>query len=84
MVVSRADYLLKLACTFVSALIVTEQVPVPAQAPVQPRNASPAGGVAVRTTVEPALYFAAQVPPQLMAPTLAVTVPLLDLATDRV
>src|SRR5215831_2930651 len=69
-------YLLKLACAVTLLLIVRVQVfAVPEQALLQPRNVFPSGGVAVRVTTVPALYFAEQVLPQLMPATSLVIVP---------
>jgi hypothetical protein len=52
---SRRGHLLNVACTETFALIVTVQlVAVPEQAPPQPTNAFPAGGVAVSVTAVPA------------------------------
>jgi hypothetical protein len=42
---------LKVAVTFLAVLIVTTQVPVPLQAPLQPEKLLPASGVAVSVTV---------------------------------
>src|SRR5512142_198166 len=48
---------------------------VPVQAPLQPLNVPPAGGVAVRVTVVPLAMLAEQAVPQLIPPVLEVTVP---------
>jgi hypothetical protein len=44
---------LKVAVTDRAALMVTEQVPVPVQAPLQPVNSEPPPGTAVRVTLVP-------------------------------
>ena len=44
---------LKVALTDCAALIVTEQAPVPAQAPPHPANADPAGALGVSVTTVP-------------------------------
>lgn len=56
----------KLAVTAVAAAIVTTQVPVPVQPPLQPAKTEPAAGVAVSVTVLPAEYEAEQALPQLI------------------
>ncbi len=59
---------LKLAWTFVSAIIATLQVSnEPEQEPVQLTNFRPGAGVAVKVTVEPCWNFAEQLLPQLMS-----------------
>ena len=45
---------MKVAVTLFAASIVTWQVPVPAQAPLQPAKTLPVAGVAVRVTTVPA------------------------------
>ena len=68
-------YLLKLACTDVSLLIDTRQVgEEPEQAPLQPRNDFPSGGVAVKMTVVPCVNLAEQALPQLNRRSLPVGV----------
>ena len=71
----------KHAVTYVAAFIVTEQLPVPAHAPLQPANVAPLVGVAVKVTTVPLVRFAwhklvpaGQVP--LDGPYAYVTVPL--------
>jgi len=63
----------KVAVTDCAAFIVTEHVPVPVQAPLQPVKAEPAAAVAVSVTVP--LNDAEQVVPQLIPAGLLVTVP---------
>ena len=41
---------MNVAVTVLAAFIVTEQAPVPVQAPLQPVNVEPVDGVAVRVT----------------------------------
>ncbi len=56
--------------------MVTVQVPVPVQAPLQPAKVEPLAAAALRVTEAPALNAAEQVAPQLMPVGLLVTVPL--------
>ena len=56
--------------------IVTVQVPVPEQAPLQPTKMELASVVAVRLTTVPELKLAVQVLPQLIPTGLEVTVPV--------
>jgi len=56
--------------------MLTVQLPVPVQAPLQPVNVEPAAGAAVRVTLVPELKFALHVAPQLMPVGDEVTVPL--------
>ncbi len=56
--------------------IVTEQVPMPEQAPLQPLKLDPADGVAVRTTDVRELKLAAHSGPQVIPAGLLVTIPL--------
>lgn len=67
---------LNVAVTDSDELIVTEQVPVPVQAPVQPAKAEPVAGVSVKETTVPLINFALHVPGQLMPAGLLVTVPV--------
>ena len=53
----------------------TEQDPVPLQAPLQPVNTEPAAGFADRLTDAPDEYWAEQVAPQLILPSLLAVVP---------
>src|SRR5207245_1168124 len=65
-----------IAVTVVLAVTVTLHVPVPLQPPpLQPVKFEFAAGVAVRMTVVPALTVSVQVVPQLIPPSLLVTVP---------
>ncbi len=77
---------LKVAVTETSAFNVTEHVPVPAQAPLQPANVEPAAGAAVMVTAVPAVKDFEHVAPQLIPAGTLVTVPdpVPLLATDRV
>jgi hypothetical protein len=74
------------AVTEVAALMVTAQVPVPEQAPLQPAKVEPAAGAAVSVTAVPGPKDCEQVAPQLMPAGLLVTVPepVPLLVTDRV
>jgi hypothetical protein len=76
----------KSASTVWAEFRVTEQAPVPEQAPLQPLNTEPAAGVGVRVTTEPLEKIAAQVAPQLI-PAGALTtdpVPAPDVVTVSV
>src|SRR5262245_12108631 len=65
----------KVAVTEVAAFTVTEQVPVPEHAPLQPANEEPAAGVAVRVIAVPGVTDCEHVVPQLMPAGLLVIVP---------
>jgi hypothetical protein len=65
----------KAAPTAVSAFNTTVHFPAPEQAPLQPENESPAAGVAVSVTDEPAAKLALQLVPQLMPAGVLLTVP---------
>jgi hypothetical protein len=69
LVVNAAD-------TLSAALIVTEQPPVPVQAPLQPIKLMPEAGVSVSVTDMPLLKLALHVDGQLMPAGLLVTDPL--------
>jgi len=56
-------------------LIVTVQVPVPVQAPLQPENADPLAAVAVSVTIVPLVKLALQVAPQVTPTGLEATEP---------
>jgi hypothetical protein len=56
-------------------VIVTVQVPVPVQAPLQPVKVEPVDAVAVRVTLVPLVKVALQVAPQLTPVGLELTVP---------
>jgi len=66
----------KAAVTFLAALIVTVQVPVPLQAPLQPSKVEPAVALAVNVTLVPLEKLTEQVEPQLIPAGDDVTVPL--------
>jgi hypothetical protein len=67
----------KLAVTLIADATVRVQVLIPAQyAEIQPANADPADGTAVRVTTVPLSYFDEQVTPQSMPVGELVTVPL--------
>src|SRR5580704_856341 len=66
----------KAADTLSAALIVTEQLPAPLQAPAQPIKLMPWAGVAVSVTCVPLLKLALHVDGQLMPAGLLVTEPL--------
>jgi hypothetical protein len=68
---------LKLAVTLFTALIATEQAPVPLQAPDQPVKVEPEAGAAERETTVPEANVEVQVEPQLIAAGDEVTEPLL-------
>lgn len=67
---------LNIAVTDLAASIVTEQVPVPEQAPLHPAKRELADGVAVNVTEAPALKEAEQAAPQLIPAGEEVTVPV--------
>jgi len=67
---------LKVAVTDLDEVTVTEQLLVPAQAPLQPVNVEPAAGVSVKVTRVPLVKFAVHVPGQLMPAGPLVTVPV--------
>jgi hypothetical protein len=71
-----AAVLAYVAVTDWAALIVTEQVPVPVHAPLQPVKVEPVAGVAVSVTAVPLAKLAAQVAGQLMPAGTLVTVPV--------
>ena len=73
----------KVAPTFLAAVMVTMQLPVPEQAPLHPLNRFLAAGVAVSVTVVPALKPNWHVDPQLMPRGLLLTLPLPDFVTVR-
>jgi hypothetical protein len=66
---------LKAAVTFLAALMLTVQAPVPVQSPLQPAKVEPAAGVAVRVTLVPLLKEALHVLPQSMFDGLLVRLP---------
>src|SRR5437660_12284131 len=66
----------KVAMTARAALIVTLQVPVPVQLPLQPVKVAPAAGAGVRVTTVPVVRAVEQVAPQEIPAGLLVTVPL--------
>ena len=67
--------LVKVAVTARAALIVTLQVPVPMQLPLQPVKVEPGAGAAVKATAAPLVNEAAHVVPQEMPAGALVTVP---------
>src|SRR5579872_1093147 len=67
---------LNVAVTALAADMVTLQVPVPEQAPLQPAKVDPAAAVSVRVTTVPLLKFALQVPGQVMPAGLLLTEPV--------
>jgi hypothetical protein len=67
---------LNVAFTASAPLIVSEQVPVPMQAPLQPANVAPGLAAAASMTAVPLLKFVLHVPGQLIPAGLLVTVPL--------
>ena len=66
----------KFAPTTCDAFIVTEQAPVPEQAPVQPANTELACGLAVRSTVEPESNAAEQLVVHAIPAGVLLTVPI--------
>ena len=73
----------KVAVTVVFAVMVTEQVPVPVQAPLQPVKVDPVAGAAVKVTEPPEATDAVQVEPQLILPPATVPLPVPDFLTVR-
>src|SRR3989442_1688654 len=75
----------KVAMRARAALIVTLQVPVPVQLPLQPVKVAPAAGAGVRVTTVPVVRAVEQVAPQEIPAGELVTVPLPvpDLVTVR-
>jgi hypothetical protein len=65
-----------IAPTELAAFMVTLQVDVPLQAPVQPANVELGAGAAVSVTAVPGAKPAMQVVPQLMPAGLLVTLPV--------
>jgi hypothetical protein len=65
----------KVAVTVLSASMVTVQVPVPLQAPLQPAKVEPVAGVGVKVTTAPLVKSAEHVGPQSIPDGLLVTVP---------
>ena len=73
---------MKVAVTVFAAFMVSVQVPVPVQAPLQPAKVLPAAGVAVRVTLVPLVKFALQVALQsIPAGPATVPEPVPNLAT---
>src|SRR5206468_529943 len=68
--------LVKVAVAPRTALMVTLQVPVPAQPPLQPVKADPAAGVAVRVTTVPFANDAEHAAPHEMPAGALVTLPV--------
>ena len=66
----------KVAPTDLASVIATMQVPVPEHAPDQPEKVFPLLAEAVRVTDVPELKLAEHVEPQLIMPSLLVTVPV--------
>ena len=65
----------KVAVTLRAALMVTLQVPVPVQAPLQPVKVEPVVAAAVRVTLVPLVKLVLQVLPQVIPLGDEVTVP---------
>lgn len=77
LVTVKTNPALKVAPTDLLAVIATEHLPTPRQAPVQPTNAAPVAGVAVSCTTDPSVKLAVHAVPQSIPVGLLVTVPLL-------
>src|SRR5262245_6833507 len=74
--VSARRWTAKVAVPAGAALIVTAQVPVPVQPPLQPVKVEPAAGVAVRVTTVPVVKEVEHVAPHVMPAGALVMVPL--------
>lgn len=74
--VSGKVEILNVAVTDSADVIVTTQLPVPLQAPLQPANTDPLVGTSVSVTTVPLAKFAVQVCVQLIPAGLLVTVPV--------
>ena len=75
---------IKVAVTFWTWVMVTEQAPVPVQAPLQPANVEPAPAVAVNATDEEEGKLDEQVAPQLIPDGALVTLPRVAALPDLV
>ena len=75
----------KFAVTFFDAVMLTVQLPVPVQSPLQPMNVDPGSSATVSVTLVPLANDALQALPQLMAAgaLVAVPEPVPDLVTVR-
>jgi len=73
----------KAAVTDFAAVMVTEQVPVPVQAPVQPVKVDPVDGAAVKVTEVLSHMVSVQSAPQSIPVPDTVPLPVPDLATVR-
>lgn len=71
----RTNVCVKIADTVCAEFMVTVHACMPEQAPLHPAKTDPGAGSAVSVTVVPLLKFAVHVTPQLMDPSLLVTVP---------
>ena len=75
------------AVTLLAAVMLTVQLPVPVQAPLQPVKVLPVTGVAVSVTLAPLVKDALHVVPQLIPAgallTVPVPVPLLLIVNDK-
>ena len=67
---------LKVAFALFAVFIVTIQVPVPVQIPLQPTKLEPLAGVAVSVTIVPSTKSVTQVVPQLIPAGALLTVPV--------
>jgi hypothetical protein len=77
---------LNVAVTALAALMVTLQLPVPVQAPLQPAKVDPVAAVSVKVTTVPLVKLALQVLGQVMPAGLLLTepVPVPPKVTERV
>jgi hypothetical protein len=74
----------KVAATFCAAPMVTAQLPVPVQPPLQPVKVLPVAGLAVRITLVPPIKLALQLLPQSMPEPLTDPLPVPERVTVSV
>lgn len=82
--VSVCAVLAKVAVTAFAAVMAITQEPVPVHAPDQPEKVDPGAAAAVRVTLVPVVYEAAQIDPQDMLGPVTVPLPVPALVTESV